>query len=188
MTQTEDHKEILEEEVLEQQAEKEVEAVENENGEIDEEKLEEAQHPHSDKEDNLRDVLSRTLADFDNFKKRTDRDKQDMIFFLKSDIFKKILPRVDDLDRILKSTPEDQQVGTLFEWVKALQVAYLKDLESFGVQPFVSLWEVSNPNKHDVMTTVPGKPEGIICDEFEKGYMLADRVLRHAKVVVGAGE
>jgi len=57
----------------------------------------------------LKDLLSRTQADFDNFKKRTERDKEDMIFFLKSDIFKKILPRLDDIERIIKNTPEDMQ-------------------------------------------------------------------------------
>jgi molecular chaperone GrpE len=55
------------------------------------------------------------LADFENFKKRVERDKQDMIFFLKQDIFKKILPRIDDLERIIKNTPEDMQNGALFE-------------------------------------------------------------------------
>jgi len=55
------------------------------------------------------------MADFDNFKKRTERDKTEMIFFLKQDIFKKILPRLDDLDRMIKNTPEDLMNNALFE-------------------------------------------------------------------------
>jgi molecular chaperone GrpE len=55
------------------------------------------------------------MADFDNFKKRTERDRDDMIFFLKQDIFKKILPRLDDLERIIKNTPKDLQDNPLFE-------------------------------------------------------------------------
>jgi molecular chaperone GrpE len=55
------------------------------------------------------------MADFDNFKKRTERDRTDMIFFLKQDIFKKILPRLDDLDRMIKNTPEDLKNNALFE-------------------------------------------------------------------------
>jgi molecular chaperone GrpE len=64
---------------------------------------------YKQEDEKCRDVLARTMADFDNFKKRTERDKQDMIFFLKSDLFKKILPRIDDLERIIKNTPENEQ-------------------------------------------------------------------------------
>ena len=136
----------------------------------------------------LKDLLSRTQADFDNFKKRTERDKEDMIFFLKSDIFKKILPRLDDIERIIKNTPEDMQSWVLFEWVISLEKAFNKDLSAMWVESFKSIWEESVPDKHDVMTQVPWKPEWIICDEFEKWYLLWDRVLRHAKVVVWAWE
>lgn len=190
MTQTEDSKEIIEEQDIVEEMEKEIEEIEAEDGSIDEEKLEEALHPKrevSAEEENTRDVLARTLADFDNFKKRTERDKADMIFFLKSDIFKKVLPRFDDLERMLKNTPEDQRNGALYEGLVSLQSTFEKDLASFGLESFSSIWEVSHPDKHDVMTTVPGQPEGIICDEFEKGYTLWGRILRHAKVVVGAG-
>lgn len=118
MTQTEDNKENIEEQDIIEEMQDEIKEIEAEDGTIDEEKLEEAQHPVIDispEEENTRDVLARTLADFDNFKKRTDRDKADMIFFLKSDIFKKVLPRLDDLDRMLKNTPEDQRIGALYE-------------------------------------------------------------------------
>jgi molecular chaperone GrpE len=74
--------------------------------------LKEAQHPKEEinpEDEKCRDVLARTMADFENFKKRTQRDKQDMIFFLKQDIFKKVLPRIDDLERIIKNTPEEMQ-------------------------------------------------------------------------------
>jgi molecular chaperone GrpE len=57
----------------------------------------------------LKDSLTRTQADYQNFRTRTERDKSDMIFFLKQDVFTKILPRVDDLERILSNTPEEEQ-------------------------------------------------------------------------------
>jgi len=60
-------------------------------------------------------MLAKVSADFDNYKKRVERDKIDMIFFLKNDILKKILPRVDDLDRIIKNTPEDLKNNALYE-------------------------------------------------------------------------
>jgi molecular chaperone GrpE len=59
--------------------------------------------------------LTKTLADFENYKKRVERDKGDMIFFLKSDILKKILPRIDDLERIIKNTPKDLKNNPLYE-------------------------------------------------------------------------
>ena len=56
------------------------------------------------------------------------------------------------------------------------------------VKSFCSKWNEVNPDKHEVMTTIPGQKENVICDEFEKGYELDGRILRHAKVVVWAGE
>jgi molecular chaperone GrpE len=69
-----------------------------------------------------------------------------------------------------------------------MQSKLVSDLDKMWVKPFDSKWETVDPDKHDVMTTVPGQKEWIIFDEFEKGYMLGDRVLRHAKVVVWAWE
>jgi molecular chaperone GrpE len=79
---------------------------------IDEEKI---NQPFSAEDEKCKDILARTMADFDNFKKRTERDRTDMIFFLKQDIFKKILPRLDDLDRIIKNTPNELKSNALFE-------------------------------------------------------------------------
>ena len=141
----------------------------------------------SPEDEKLKDVLARTLADFENFKKRTQRDKEDMIFFLKSDILKKILPRMDDIERILKNTPAEMKVWPVYEGVVSIETKFKKDLESMGLQSFESKGQKVDPDKHDVMTTVPWQAEWIVFDEFEKGYTLWDRVLRHAKVVVGAG-
>ncbi|MDD3793941.1 MAG: nucleotide exchange factor GrpE [Candidatus Gracilibacteria bacterium] len=180
---TKDEKNNIEEMELEQEAQEEISQIETEDGEIDEEKLAEAQNPEEFK---CRDMLAKVSADFDNYKKRVERDKHDMIFFLKNDILKKILPRVDDLDRIIKNTPEDLKNNALYEGVVSMQTKLMSDLEKMGVKPFDSIGDTVNPDKHDVMTVVPGKESGIIFDEFEKGFMLEDRVLRHAKVIVGA--
>jgi molecular chaperone GrpE len=113
---TQDEKNKLEEEDILEEMEQEIGEIEDEEGNIDEDKLEEAVDPSGDpEEEKAKDILTRTLADFENFKKRTQRDKQDMIFFLKQDIFTKILPRLDDLERIIKNTPEEMQTGALFE-------------------------------------------------------------------------
>lgn len=135
----------------------------------------------------LKDLLARVQADHDNFKKRTERDKSDMIFFLKLDIFKKILPRLDDLERMIKNTPESMRDGALYEGVVTLQKTLLKDLQTLGVMAFDSIGEKLDPEKHEVMTQIPGEKD-IIIDEFERGYLLGEKVLRVAKVVVGSGE
>jgi grpE len=94
---------ILEDDIIDQ--------MESELDQIDEtEKLEEQEKKESEKqnsEDKTKEILAKTLADFDNYKKRVERDKKDMIFFLKADILKNILPRIDDIERIIKNTPDD---------------------------------------------------------------------------------
>jgi len=180
MSQTHDNQEILEEDI-DTQVSQETDLYE-EQEDIIEEQAEEIQKDESEI-GKLKDMLARNQADFDNFKKRTERDKDDMIFFLKLDIFKNILPRLDDLERIIKNTPEDMASWALFEWVITLQKQLQGDLTKMWVVAFESKWEEVNPDKHEVMTQVPGE-EGIIIDEFERGYMLWERVLRVAKVVV----
>jgi len=183
MSKQHDDEEILEQDI-DAQAEEEVELYE-EQEDIIEEQAEEIQKDESEIA-KLKDMLTRSAADLENFKKRTERDKVDTIFFLKSDIFGKILPRLDDLDRMIKNTPEDVRSGALYEWIVTLQKQLLKDLNKLWVQSFDSLDQEVDPDKHEVMTQVPGK-EGLIIDEFEKWYMLWERVLRVAKVVVGNG-
>lgn len=183
MSQNHDNEEILEHD-LENQAEEETELYE-EQEEIIEEQVEEI-HKDESQIAKLKDALARSQADFVNFQKRTERDKADMVFFLKFDIFKKILPRLDDLERIIENTPEDMKSWALFDWVVALQKSLLKDLTALWVTSFSSIWDTVDPEKHEVMTQVPGA-EWEIVNEFEKGYMLWERVLRVAKVVVWNG-
>lgn len=138
----------------------------------------------NDEVSSLKEMLARNQADYQNFKKRVERDREDMVYFLKVDIFKKILPRVDDLERIIKNTPEEQKNTSLFEWVTILHKNLVKNLEDLWVIAFESINTEVNPDKHEVMTQVPSETPWIIVDEFEKWYMIWDRVLRIAKVIV----
>jgi molecular chaperone GrpE (heat shock protein) len=79
------------------------------------------------------------------------------------------------------------KVGALFEGIVSMETKLISDLDKMWVKAFDSKWSTVDPDKHDVMTTVPGQEEWIIFDEFEKWYILWDKVLRHAKVVVWAG-
>lgn len=134
----------------------------------------------------LKETIARIQADNQNFKMRVERDRLDTMFFLKNDIFKKILPRIDDLERMIKDTPSENKTGTLYDWVLAIEKGLKRDLENLWVKQFISIWETVNPDKHEVMTQIPSDNPWVIVDEFEKGYMLGDRVLRVAKVIVGA--
>ena len=183
-----DMKNNIEESEIMEEIQDEIENLKNEDWEISEEKVEEAQWDKDPIFNELKEALAKSQADYENFKRRTSRDKDEMVFFMKSKIINPILKRVDDIERIIKNTPEEEKESPIFTAVLALEKSLKKDITDMWVKEFVSLWEEVDPNKHDVMTQVPGKPENIICDEFEKGYELDWKVLRIAKVVVGAGE
>ncbi len=178
------NKEFLEEKEIIEEAEQEVKEIKNEDWSISEEKLEKL----STEEESYKEKYTKLQADFENFKSRIQREKSDMIFFLKQDILLKILPRLDDLERMIKNTPENERSWALYEGLVTLEKKLRGDLEKMWVKAFKSCWKEIDPNKHEVMTTIPGKKENIVCDEFEKGYELDGRVLRHAKVVVWAWE
>lgn len=173
-----------------------IEELDEETSELDEENTniednlqdEELSEENDEQENNdllkIKEAFARQQADYDNFKKRVERDREDMMFFLKSDILKKVLPRIDDMQRIITVTPELERAWAIYEWIVSIEKKLTSDLEKLGVKAFSSKWETVNPDKHEVMTQIPGE-DWVIVEEFEKGYMIGDRVLRVAKVVVG---
>jgi len=172
---------------LEQEIQEEIDQDNDQNIDKNSKKIQKDNKKQNKELEILTDKLARTVADFENFKMRVERDKADMIFYIKSDIFSKILPRIDDLDRIIKNTPKDLRKWPLYEWIVSIQKSLNKDLNKMWVRPFDSIWKKVNPDIHEVMSQVPSEWKSwIIIDEFEKWYMLEDRVLRVAKVVVGA--
>lgn len=132
---------------------------------------------------NLKDLLARKQADYDNYTKRVERDKQDMWHFLSAKILLKILPRLDDIERILAKTPDSERNTPIYEWLLSLEKALKRDLEDMWVIPFDSIGHEINPDKHDVISQAPGEANKII-DEFEKWYNLSGKLLRPAKVIV----
>lgn len=161
-----------------------------ETQELEQQQQEEISQTYENNDENteiqkLKDQLLKTQADYQNFKMRSERDRSEMVFFLKWDIFKKILPRLDDLERIIKNTPDPEHTWAVYEWVLLMQKALLKDLENMWVKSFESIGQEVNPDLHEVMTQVSSETPGVIVDEFEKWYMLWDKVLRVAKVIVG---
>ncbi|MDP2103558.1 MAG: nucleotide exchange factor GrpE [Candidatus Gracilibacteria bacterium] len=135
----------------------------------------------------LRGSLSRAQADYANLLKRVDRDRADMTAFITASVVKKMLPTVDNLERALTAVPEDIASHAWTDGIRATLQSLLKQLETLGVQPFISIDQAVDTERHEVMSQMSG-PSDIIISEFEKGYTLHDRVIRHAKVIVGSGE
>jgi molecular chaperone GrpE len=134
----------------------------------------------------LEAALARSQADYQNLVMRSERDKLELATYLASRMFWPLLMHVDNLERAVQ-LKEWVQWDTFIDGVRSVLSGMIKYLESQKIYVFTSIWETVDPAKHEVMTQMVG-PEGKIIQEFEKGYMIADKVLRHAKVVVGSGE
>lgn len=133
----------------------------------------------------LQASLLRSQADYQNLLMRVERDKVDTAFFLSSKMLMPLLTQIDNLERAVK-LKEWVVWDTFVDGIRSVLSGFQKFLESQGVTSFVSLGEEVDPDRHDVMTEMPGEA-GKIVSEFEKWYLLRDRVLRHAKVIVGSG-
>lgn len=133
----------------------------------------------------LQSSLARSQADYQNLLMRVERDKADMAFFLSSKMLTPLLTQVDNLERAIK-LKEWVDGDTFVDGIRSVYAGFQKFLESQGVISFESIGQEVDPDRHDVMTEMPGEA-GKIVSEFEKWYLLRDRVLRHAKVIVGNG-
>lgn len=133
----------------------------------------------------LQASLARSQADYANLLMRVERDKADMAFFLSAKLLMPLLTQVDNLERAVALKTEIEW-DTFIDGIRSVLAGFQRFLESQGVMVFVSIGSEVDPDRHDVMTEMPGEL-GKIVQEFERGYMLRDRVLRHAKVIVGSG-
>jgi len=129
----------------------------------------------------LKDKHLRLLAEFENYKKRTTRERLDLLSSASKEVIVALLPVLDDFDRAKKSADFSEGMNLVYNRLNAtLQSLGLKEMESNG-QPF-------DPEWHDAITEIPSPTEdmkGKVIDTVEKGYLLNDKIIRHAKVVVG---
>ena len=136
----------------------------------------------------LKDKYLRLFAEFDNYKKRTVKEKLDLMGTASQDIMAHLLPVLDDFDRA-KISADDEKTDEVFsEGVSLVYEKLYKLLESKGLQPMVTNGEVFDPELHDAITEIPAPTKelkGKIVDTIERGYKLKDKIIRHAKVVVG---
>lgn len=134
----------------------------------------------------LNDKYLRLAAEFDNYKRRVQRDQQDTVRFANEKLCKDLLPTLDNLERALQSGREQGQVEGLLEGVDLTYKHFLDTLKKMGIQQVSSVGEEFDPAKHQAVGQVESTtvPENVVVDEYQKGYFLHDRILRPAMVTV----
>ena len=126
-------------------------------------------------------------AEFDNYRKRTLREKAEIIKNGGENVLKGILPIVDDFERGLKAAEADTDAKSVLEGMTLIYNKLVKFLESMGVKEMPSTGEIFNSDLHEAIAQVPSPSDdmkGKVLDTVQKGYMINDKVLRHAKVAV----
>jgi molecular chaperone GrpE len=152
--------------------------------------VEELQKQLAEEKKKAEDYLAgwqRAQADFINYKRRAEQEKEDNIKYANNNLIIKLLPVLDDFELAFAAIPAEE---TEAAWVKGIKVVERKMrnvLESIGISEIKATGEQFDPNVHEAVMQSEG-PEGLILQEFQKGYKIGDRVIRASKVSVGRGE
>lgn len=136
----------------------------------------------------LNDKYTRLYSEFDNFRKRTAKEKKEIIEAGGEDVFKSLLPIIDDFDRAIKSNAEATDVKAVNDGVHLIYNKFKTTLHQKGLSEMKAIGEVFNPDIHEAITNIPAASEdmkGKVADELEKGYTLNGKIIRFAKVVIG---
>ncbi len=136
------------------------------------------------------DHYVRTMADFQNFRRRNEEQKKDAISFANSELLRSLLPIVDNFERAIASAEKNQGFEALSNGVTLIMRQMQDFLSKCGVEPIESVGKIFDPNLHEAIIRVEDEEhdENTILDEMQKGYMLKGRVLRPAQVRVAVKE
>ena len=139
-----------------------------------------------EKIEELTDRLTRQMAEFDNFRKRTEKEKSQMYEIGAKDIIEKILPVVDNFERGLDSIPEEEKGSPFAEGMEKIYKQLMTTLDSLGVKPIKAVGQEFNPDFHNAVMHVEDEEfgENVVAEEFQKGYMYRESVVRHSMVKV----
>lgn len=138
--------------------------------------------------DIIEDKYLRLSAEFDNFRKRTLKEKSELIKTAGEDLLNSFLPVIDDLERANDSVQEAQDIEAVKEGIDLIYTKFKQFLESKGVKEIPDIGEKFDTDKHEAMSKIPVENDdqkGKVVDVLQKGYYLNDKVLRYARVVVG---
>lgn len=134
------------------------------------------------------DLRLRLQADFDNFRKRKNKEMSDSIRFANQDLLIQLIPVLDNFDRTLDAIGKTDNLAAIKDGIAVVDKSMKKTFKKIGMEPINSIGKEFNPEFHEVITTIPvdeKKKKGVVIDEIEKGYKLKDKVIRVAKVVIG---
>ena len=132
------------------------------------------------------DRMLRVAADFENYKRRARRDMDDASIRAKEQVLREVLPVLDNLDRALQATSRGGTVEALAQGVKLVEKQLLAGLEKFGIKGFEAKGQPFDPSRHEAIQQVEtdAVPPGTVAEEFARGYVIGDRLLRPAMVAV----
>lgn len=138
--------------------------------------------------EDMKDKYVRLFAEFDNFKKRSARERLDYLKTAGQDILRDLLPVLDDMERAEKSISAAADVAAVKDGFLLIKDKLTKNLQSKGLKAMQSVGEPFDADFHEAITEIPAPSEdlkGKVVDEVEKGYLLNEKIIRYAKVVVG---
>lgn len=136
--------------------------------------------------DELEDRVKRQMAEFENFRKRTDKEKAMMFETGAKSVIEKILPVVDNFERGLATIPEDDENSAFANGMKMIYKQMMDELDKLGVKPIEAVGQEFDPNFHNAVMQVESEEyeSGIVAQELMKGYMYHETVVRHSMVAV----
>lgn len=149
-------------------------------------KKKEKKDKKDEKIEELTDRLMRNMAEFDNFRKRSEKEKAQMFEIGAKDIVEKILPVVDNFERGLASVSPEEKQSAFAQGIEMIYKQLMTSLESAGVKPIDAVGKEFDPNFHNAVMHAEDDSmgENIVSEEFQKGYMYRDSVVRHSMVKV----
>ena len=160
---------------------------ENQEAETRENEAKDAKKDPKDAQiEDLQDRLKRQMAEFDNFRKRTEKEKAAMYEIGAKDIIEKILPVLDNFERGLAAVPEDEKGSSFAEGIEKIYKQFVKTLEDAGVESIEAVGKQFDPNLHNAVMHVEDEKygENEIAMELQKGYKYRGSVVRHSMVQV----
>ena len=187
-TETETGEEVTGEETAAESAEEETAepSKESRKEKKKREKADKKQDALKEKIEELEDRVKRQMAEFDNFRKRSEKEKTMMFETGAKSVIEKILPVVDNFERGLASVPEEEKDGAIAQGMQMIYKQLMTELENLDVKPIPAVGEEFNPEFHNaVMQTESEEFEsGTVAQELQKGYTYRDSVVRHSMVAV----
>ena len=139
-----------------------------------------------EKIEELTDRVKRQMAEFENFRKRTEKEKAGMYAVGAKDVIEKILPVVDNFERGLNSIPEDAKGSAFADGMEKIYKQFVKTLDDMGVKPIEAVGKPFDPNFHNAVMHVEDENlgENVVAVELQKGYTYKDSIVRHSMVQV----